>query len=156
MADLSKIAAIEADMREQAQGSQDGWLLDMANQLAAELSLARREAGEPTAWLIGGAKEGGQVATNRRDVMEASKARGLQITPLYAHPSPVTGAIPEGFVLVPIEPTNDMHEAAFSKGLAAKEGDAMSADFVRINDAMYRAMLSSSPNPPASDGAPDA
>ena len=52
-----------------------------------------------------------------------------------------------GYVIVPREPTSEMHEAAWLAGLAPN--DPMPADFPEINARIYRAMLAAAPPAPA-------
>lgn len=59
------------------------------------------------------------------------------------------------YVMVPREPTSEMHEAAFKHSLSAAEGDAMNAHFVEINAKIYRAMLSAAPRFPSGEDSDD-
>lgn len=98
MADLAAIEAIEADMREQAQGSQDGWLLDAANRLKSELTRAKG-TGEAVAWRHRSDMDGIWTWAYTGDPAQAEvyRRKGHEVEPLYASP-PV--ALPEGCVSV--------------------------------------------------------
>jgi hypothetical protein len=66
--------------------------------------------------------------------------KGWKVESLYPRPVPVPVSVPEGWKLVPMEPTLEMVEATW-------EDDAvMKADgYNAIRKAMYRAMLAASP-----------
>lgn len=57
-------------------------------------------------------------------------------TPLYTNPQPQQAGVPEGWKLVPVEPTVEMRRA----GTAANDG---------IVSDIYRAMLAAAPQPPS-------
>lgn len=101
------------------------------------------EAREPVAWHIGNADGSinkiGAVYI-RRSLAEkhiASYAEGeldASIVPLYAAPQPA--AVPDGFVLVPKEPTPAMSAAGFSVSEAEHDPAGV-----------YRAMIAAAPQP---------
>lgn len=81
------------------------------------------------------------LATTRDDLEALLDDAIAEIERLRSLSEPVR----DGYVMVPREPTAEMHEAAFKQSLAAAEGDVMSSHFVEINTRIYRAMLSASP-----------
>lgn len=116
---------------------------------STELRYARRsleavaaltQAAEPVAWHI----PGEQAVTKDRDVTDRWRLGNprAKIEPLYTSP-PVASPEPEGWVLVPMEPTFEMAKAAIH------------LDPKSDLDAKYRAMLSARPTPPC-DGRAEA
>lgn len=74
---------------------------------------------------------------------------GLHVTPLYTAPPAQASAWPEGWKLVPVEPTHEM-EVAGCEGYMRADGN-----FIMHNSSMghaYAAMLAAAPTPGASDG----
>lgn len=67
--------------------------------------------------------------------------------PLYAKPVPATPAIPEGWQLVPKEPTIDMHDKGTQVILAFGEHPTCHG----ANEC-YKAMLSAAPKPATNEG----
>lgn len=65
--------------------------------------------------------------------------------PLYLHPAP----IPEGWKLVPKEPTKEMSDTFWSAYIPAPDGIAQSCSFEDFHDFryMYKAMLDAAPKP---------
>ena len=63
--------------------------------------------------------------------------------PLYLHPAP----IPEGWQLVPKEPTKEMSDVFWSAYIPAPDGMAQSCSFEDFHDFryMYKAMLAAAP-----------
>jgi len=63
--------------------------------------------------------------------------------PLYRYPAP----IPEGWQLVPKEPTKDMSDVFWSAYIPAPDGIAQSCSFEDFHDFcyMYKAMLAAAP-----------
>jgi hypothetical protein len=64
------------------------------------------EGAEPMAWLA----ESGE-ATKFETIANGWKRNGGKVTPLYTHPAPASaqaGAVPDGYVLAPLEPSAEM------------------------------------------------
>ena len=70
---------------------------------------------------------------------------GLRGEALYLHPAP----IPEGWKLVPKEPTKEMSDTFWSAYIPAPDGIAQSCSFEDFHDFryMYKAMLDAAPKP---------
>jgi hypothetical protein len=80
-------------------------------QLRAELAALREH--EPVAWIVEHDDYPTEVELineldHAPEIIGQEEAKGWRFTPLYAAPQP---AIPEGFVLVPVEPTDEMIDA---------------------------------------------
>lgn len=122
-----QIAELEGYKQECA--NLDAELTDYQDCLA-ELA-ALKQQGEPPAWIRGSGlemlKSGDGIATVYR-----SDGMSNHSTPLYTSAS----TIPEGYVLVPVEPTSEMFDAAE----VAFEGGS---------DGIWHAMLAASPKPQA-------
>ena len=65
---------------------------------------------------------------------------------LYTRPQPAT--IPEGWVLVPVDPTTEMLQAAFNASVPAVWVDSISGQQAVCDAAKYRAMLAAAPEQP--------
>ncbi|MDT3600008.1 hypothetical protein ROM86_07835 [Cronobacter malonaticus] len=102
-----------------------------------------RERAEPVAWLICGSKTFKDRTASTREVAEqAVKDRkdGSCIKPLYnAPPAPF---VPDGWKMVPVEPTPDMREAFHQANEEWEEGGAKWSP-----DHQWKAMLSAAPEP---------
>lgn len=95
----------------------------------ARIALAAKRA-EPVAWVVGDA------TLYNSDTVEAyAKRSGLPVSPLYTTPQFNSPEIPEGWKLVPTEPTQNMVDAHIS-GMQL-------AGFSRA----YRDMLAAAPEP---------
>jgi hypothetical protein len=110
---------------------------------------------EPVMWVClvpGPAPAGAEMRirawTSDRKRMESLRAEGLDMQALFTSPVPSTPSepaqsAPDGWKLVPIEPTPAMHEAGYSVSLGPPE--PMMADFVKFNAKIYKAMIESAP-----------
>ena len=99
--------------------------------------------GEVGDWIIRGVKG---FYPCKPDIFEATYERSrLQPAAAAESPSRLEGVSNTDYVMVPREPTSEMHEAAFKQSLSAAEGDEMNGHFVEINAKIYRAMLSAAP-----------
>ncbi|ELY4583082.1 hypothetical protein SMZ82_002398 [Cronobacter malonaticus] len=113
--------------------------------MATELLALRkeREKAEPVAWLICGSKTFKDRTASTREVAEqAVKDRkdGSCIKSLYnAPPAPF---VPDGWKMVPVEPTPDMREAFHQANEEWEEGGAKWSP-----DHQWKAMLSAAPEP---------
>ena len=63
---------------------------------------------EPVAWLQTSVEDGVDTVIARTHKPDKFNAEWWRFDPLYLHPAP---SVPEGYVLVPIEPTDAMQEA---------------------------------------------
>ena len=72
-----------------------------------------------------------------RKLVDVGSISGLDYEPLYAHPLPAQ-AVPEGWQLVPVEPTKEMCDA-YCEGSIAPVGN--------LSRYGYKAMLSAAPKP---------
>lgn len=77
-----------------------------------------------------------------------SDGRFEDVPPL---PEPSGYRVPDGWRLVPVEPTEAMRQAAFGPIMHGGRGGPVTADFVRQAAALdtYRAMIDAAPPPPA-------
>ena len=102
---------------------------------------------EPWGWLCNGKGDGWEerdkVVRDPKLIARYRERPDLwRIEPLYIGSPPA--AVPDGWVLVPKEPTPEM---VMAYGEPFSEADA------QRNEAVYRAMLSAAPTPPVEDGA---
>lgn len=95
---------------------------------------------EPVAWIC---KKNGKrwLAWNSTEHVPSFST----MEPLYRHPA----TIPEGWQLVPIEPTKEMSDTFWSAYIPAPDGIAQSCSFEDFHDFryMYKAMLAAAPKP---------
>lgn len=80
-------------------------------------------------------------AINEFDRVEATK---FKVIPLYLH---APQAVPEGWKLVPIEPTSEMLSAAATAPIPAVYLDSISARSALQHKVVYKAMLAAAPSP---------
>jgi hypothetical protein len=105
--------------------------------------LAALREQEPVAWLVEHDDFPAEVELfdeldHAPEIIGQEEARGWRFTPLYkAQP-----AIPEGFVLVPVEPTDEMIDAWFN----TERGDQR--DPTRFNAAFKAMVLAAQQEPP--------
>jgi hypothetical protein len=95
---------------------------------------AALQSGEPVAWLCVN-EDGDRDATASADAKNNYARFGRKIFPLYTTPQPV---VPEGYVLVPLEPTEAM-EAAGMVALCGSIGGYESAAVLKAWSAMLSA-----------------
>ena len=96
--------------------------------------------GEAVAWSRpSNPSNGGAVFTADPVVAECWKREGKTVTPLY--PAPPSVAVPEGWKLVPVEPTPEMREAFHDANEEWEDGGLNSPDH------QYQAMLAAAPSP---------
>jgi len=135
---------------------------DHRRRAAAELirlaALAQQQAqGEPVAWherqerfpgVFGEWYERRSGWSMTRDMEITSGGIRYQFRPLYTHPAPVAEAkVPEGWKLVPIEPTPEMVEAACQDGHSVG-GRPLWKNTLDIQARhRYAAMLAEAPQP---------
>lgn len=110
------------------------------------------QQGEPVAWMVTYIRS--RTGESARDFYGSAVAAELgaqalrdatppmipTVTPLYAHAE--RPAVPDGWKLVPVEPTAKMLQAAEGTGSRSYTGT-----FVVLPDAAYRAMLAAAPQP---------
>ncbi len=104
----------------------------------AEAAEKKLENQEPYGWLVGLPGLYPTFTLDYRNVEQAIKAGGYEITPVFTRPAPAVGLaelVPEGWKLVPIEITQEMVDANF-EGVC--KGGIQSG---------YRAMLAAAPEP---------
>lgn len=81
---------------------------------AAEANLAELEGQEPYGWLVGLPGLYPVFTLDYRNVEQAIAAGGYEITPIYTRPAPAINLaepVPDGWKLVPVEPTKEMWDA---------------------------------------------
>lgn len=71
---------------------------------------------------------------NNKYIRSISTDPDVHFIPLYAHPAP---AVPEGWQLVPVEPTREMKDA----------GDELLTDTVECSHNVWNAMIAAAPKP---------
>ena len=94
---------------------------------------------EPVAWMAFDSEYGGCVFAKTATEKSDLEKRGFSMVPLYTHPAP----IPDGMVLVPVDPTLEMQHAYFSIIDANMDRVQTDATFGRYanNRLAYQAML---------------
>lgn len=107
---------------------------------------------QPVAWrdsgqTINGMRGGAGTKTYRVITDETKQAMPQSVAeaysqPLYTAPPPVAAGVPEGFVVVPVEPTKAMLRAH------SENTDGLD-DFIAAND--WQRMLAAAPSAPAAD-----
>lgn len=105
--------------------------------LAADLAAITEQ--EPVAWMT----PGGDVSRSYAWVQERCRPDGPDPVALYC--SPQREQVPEGWQLVPIEPTVEMIEAGFKLGNTCHDQWFCPTN-VRVS---YRAMLAAAPKEPS-------
>lgn len=83
--------------------------------------------------------------TDNKDDAESWRDRGMPVTEYYLHPAP---SVPEGWQLVPKEPTSEMYQAV--PDLEGEDDEIMAFKHI------YRAMLSAAPKVSTTDDRKDA
>ena len=144
--------AVEAKERCFLCSYQHGHAIGCANN-PVDVALKKQEQAEPVAWYDGRKFYGSQDAAS----VDCANMAALQ--PLYAAQPAQPVAAPDGWKLVPVEPTSEMLDAAAHASmqhlldcindpkLAHKVG---SEEMVRLTHASrYRTMLAASPSPAA-------
>jgi hypothetical protein len=115
--------------------------MDFAREIERAV-LAKAGEQKPDYWKIGGL--GGDVITNKKSELDLAERFNWPVEPLYKHPLPAQ-AIPEGWQLVPVNPTESQRQAMYMAAhfdMAIKNPDEW-----RAVDQSYAAMLSASPKP---------
>lgn len=71
-------------------------------------------------------------------------------TPLLARPAKTTGAIPDGWVLAPIKPTEEMYKNLHTTPISVVKGMTSYLGKTAI-DAIYKAVIAAAPQPPSEE-----
>jgi hypothetical protein len=124
---IGKVAAWEAWQAAQAQTLLEVIRDDSGCPVEVRVAEAQQHSGEPVAWMSPNKQS---LEFSRPDTVY-----GSHTIPLYASPQPV---VPEGYVLVPVEPTEAMLMAWFSATRESSEGVGTLGYF----RAAYKALLS--------------
>lgn len=149
----------EVNYRQQwAEGEiEAGTLLDAIDTLGAERDQLRAElsairAQKPAA-MMGWGDDGVWTDGDEKDIANAG-CEGFETRTLYAAPPLASAWVPEGWRLVPAEPTEAMVDAGCREHTCV-QGDSWYSDSeISEHDAIdvFKAMLAAAPTPGASDG----